>query len=264
MFLINVLVLFAFYQVFFVLAQIKKNNGIADMAWGLGFVVIAGSSLIQSGQWSLVSLTIMILVMIWGFRLFFYIGLRNWSKPEDHRYVAMRKAWKTHIMLKAYVIVFLFQGLLLFIISLPIQFAMWSGVTLDGPASIIIYVAGVLLWLIGFFFEAVGDHQLKVFKQKPENKGKVMTTGLWRYTRHPNYFGEAVMWWAIWLLSIAGFGLFNIAGIIGPVLITYLLLFVSGVPLLEKRYKDNLAFQAYAKTTSIFFPLPPRRTNKPS
>lgn len=259
MFLINALVLFVFYQIFFILAQIKKNNGIADMAWGLGFVVIAFSSLIQSGEWSLVPLTITLLVMIWGFRLFFYIGLRNWSKPEDHRYVAMRKAWKTKIMLKAYLIVFLFQGLLLYIISLPIQFAMWTGVALADTTSIIIYVGGVLLWLIGFFFEAVGDHQLKVFKQKPENKGKIMSTGLWRYTRHPNYFGEALMWWAIWLLSIAGLGLFNMTGIIGPVLITYLLLFVSGVPLLEKRYKDNADFQAYAKKTSIFFPLPPKK-----
>jgi len=113
--------------------------------------------------------------------------------------------------------------------------------------------------LIGFYFEAVGDQQLKNFKKNPENKGKIMSSGLWKYTRHPNYFGEALMWWSVWVVSMSTLSITSLYGIVGPLFITYLLLYVSGVPLLEKKYKNNEAFQAYAKKTSIFFPLPPKK-----
>ncbi len=258
-FLVNIGALFVFFVIFFIIAQVKKNNGLVDMAWGLGFVVVALTSLIYSGNFILSNLVITALVLIWGFRLFFFISLRNWNKPEDFRYVNMKKKWKTKIPLKAFIFNFMFQALLLFIISLPIQLANMNAIAFSSNNSYIVLALGVLLWIFGFYFESVGDNQLKKFKKNPENKGKIMQSGLWKYTRHPNYFGEAVMWWAIWVISISSFVLSSLYGIIGPLVITYLLLFVSGVPLLEKKYKDNELFQEYAKKTSIFIPLPPRK-----
>ncbi|PKK98267.1 MAG: steroid 5-alpha reductase [Tenericutes bacterium HGW-Tenericutes-2] len=258
LFLVNAVALFVFFNIFFVIAQLKKNNGIADMAWGLGFVVVAITSLIFTGNYSVQALAVTLLVLLWGFRLFFYIGLRNWSKPEDFRYVEMRKKWKTNVALKAYLIVFMLQMSFLYIISLPIQLVNFVEVTLDLTGYIIVGL-GVFLWLIGFYFEAVGDQQLKNFKKNPENKGKIMSSGLWKYTRHPNYFGEALMWWSVWVVSMSTLSITSLYGIVGPLFITYLLLYVSGVPLLEKKYKNNEAFQAYAKKTSIFFPLPPKK-----
>ncbi|OHE45357.1 MAG: steroid 5-alpha reductase, partial [Tenericutes bacterium RIFOXYA12_FULL_35_10] len=216
------------------------------------------ASLLVANTYHLYQIVITALVLLWGFRLFFYIGLRNWSKPEDFRYVNMRKNWGKHVHLKAYFIVFMLQMTFLLIVSLPIQLSAYVDVAIDLTGYIIIGV-GVLLWIIGFIFEAVGDQQLKTFKSNPENKGKIMQSGLWKYTRHPNYFGEAVMWWAVWIVSMSTLSWMNVIGIIGPIFITYLLLFVSGVPLLEKKYKNNEAFQAYAKKTSIFFPLPPKK-----
>jgi steroid 5-alpha reductase family enzyme len=255
---IPIVSLFIFFNIAFLIAQIKKNNGLADMAWGLGFVVVAVSSLLVAGTYTIYQLVITALVALWGFRLFYYIGLRNWSKPEDFRYVNMRKKWGTHVHLKAYFIVFMLQMTFLLIVSLPIQLAANINKDLDFIGWIILGV-GVLLWIIGFYFEAVGDAQLKKFKQDSSNKGKIMQTGLWKYTRHPNYFGEALMWWAIFIISMSTLSWIALFGIIGSSFITYLLLFVSGVPLLEKKYKDNEAFQAYAKKTSIFFPLPQKK-----
>lgn len=258
--LTNVIVLFIYFTTWFFIAQAKKNNGLADIAWGLGFMVVAIASLLATKEpLSLVNLTITVLVLIWGSRLFFYLGLRNWNRPEDYRYVQMKEKWKTNIPLKSFLYVFMLQGVLLFVISLPIQLAFMVDTTLSGPVPTIIYVIGLLLWIIGFYFEAVGDKQLKDFKKNPENKGKILQTGLWAYTRHPNYFGETMMWWGIFVILIASLEPITFFGIIGPGLITYLLLFVSGVPLLEKKYKDNEIFQAYARKTSIFFPLPPKK-----
>jgi steroid 5-alpha reductase family enzyme len=258
-FLVNLIALFIFFNLFFIIAQVKKNNGLADMAWGLGFVVVALTSLIYQGTYTIPSLIITSLVMIWGFRLFFYIGLRNWNKPEDFRYVDMRNRWKTKVMLKAYLYVFMLQMSFLYIISLPIQFAniYTSELTLW---PIIVITFGVILWWIGFYFEALGDAQLKTFKKDPANKGKVMQSGLWKYTRHPNYFGESVMWWSIGIISVYSLNPITLIGFIGPLFITYLLLFVSGVPLLERKYKNNPLFQDYAKRTSVFFPCPPKKS----
>lgn len=258
-FAVNALVLWAYFTLFFVIAQIKKNNGIADVAWGLGFVVVAASSLVFSQNCNLLSIAISILVLIWGLRLFFHIGLRNWNKPEDFRYVAMKEKWQTNIVFKSYVYVFVPQGVLLYIISLPIQLSYFKMIPISSVLQFILFIFGVALWLFGFYFEAAGDAQLKKFKQDAANKGKIMSSGLWKYTRHPNYFGESMMWWAIWIISMAGFSWLGLTGLISPVLITYLLVFVSGVPLLERKYKDNALFQAYAKKTSTFFPLPPKK-----
>ncbi|MDD8012481.1 MAG: DUF1295 domain-containing protein [Acidobacteriota bacterium] len=258
-FAVNALVLLAYFTISFLIAQIRKNNGIADMAWGLGFVIVAASSLLFSQNGNLLSITISILVLIWGLRLFFHIAVRNWNKPEDYRYAQMKEKWRTHIAFKSYIYVFVFQGILLFFISLPIQLSYRSTSAISSVPQFILYVFGVTLWVCGFCFEAVGDTQLKKFKQDAANKGRIMSSGLWKYSRHPNYFGESTMWWAIWIISMADFAWLRLAGLVSPVLITYLLVFVSGVPLLERKYKDNALFQAYAKKTSVFFPLPPKK-----
>ena len=265
LYLVNALVVWGFMTVFFIIAQAKKNNGIADIAWGLGFIVIAISSFLTQvlsagfDQVNLAAIVLSLLVLVWGGRLFFYLGLRNWNKAEDYRYVAMKKKWQTNILIKSYVYVFILQGVLMYIISLPIQISYTFLNAQTSPLYFIIIGVGVLLWLIGFYFEAVGDAQLKAFKNNPKNKGEILQTGLWKYTRHPNYFGETLMWWAVWIVSIATLEAMNFVGVVGPIIITLLLLFVSGVPLLEKKYKDNEKFQAYAKKTSVFFPLKPKK-----
>jgi len=257
MFIVTLIASFIFFNLFFILAQIKKNNGLADMAWGLGFIVVALSALIYQNTYHLHQLIVTFLVVMWGLRLFFHIGLRNWKAKEDFRYVNMRKKWGKHVHLKAYFIVFMLQMSFMYLISLPIQVTHLYAVTLDLTSYLIIGL-GVLLWSVGFYFEARGDHELKVFKRQPQHKGKILTTGLWKYTRHPNYFGEALMWWGIWIVSLSTLSLFSVLSIISPLFITYLLRYVSGVPLLEKKYENNLEFQAYAKKTSIFIPMKPK------
>ncbi len=262
-FLITFGFLLIYFIVFFVIAQKKKNNGIADVAWGLGFVVVALVSLIVNQNFTLIPITITILVSLWGFRLFYYLVKRNWHAEEDYRYVEMRQKWGKNFTLNAFLRVFMSQMLILLVISLPIQLAAMdqSPIVITGstPIGYIIYGLGLVLWIIGYFFEVVGDAQLKAFKKDGTNKGKIMSSGLWKYTRHPNYFGEATMWWGIWLISMSTLYALNLLGFVGPTLITYLLLFVSGVPLLEKKYQDNKDFQEYARKTSVFFPLPPKK-----
>ncbi len=144
------------------------------------------------------------------------------------------------------------QGLLLLLISAPIIIMGGRGKDSIGIISLV----GLMVWIVGFFFEAIGDYELKQFISKPTNKGKLMQSGLWRYTRHPNYFGEVTQWWGIWLVSYGVTGFFW--GIIGPLTISILILKVSGIPLLEKKYVGNKEFDKYKEQTSKFFPLPPR------
>ncbi|MCJ7679308.1 MAG: DUF1295 domain-containing protein, partial [Candidatus Aminicenantes bacterium] len=171
----------------------------------------------------------------------------------DFRYAKWRKEWGRWFVLRSYFQVFILQGVLMGIIALPILLvnaSMKPGLTwLDG--------LGVAVWVIGFCFETMGDLQLARFKKNPSNKGKIMTSGLWRYTRHPNYFGESAMWWGIFLITLSVPG--GWVGVVSPVLITFILLFVSGVRMLEKKYGDNPEFQAYAERTSVFIPFPPKK-----
>jgi len=248
------ILVFIYFSIVFLIAQKIRNNSIADIAWGPGFAAVAIYAMI-SNQASNHRLVLGGgLVIIWAIRLFFYISIRNWGKPEDYRYVEMRKKWGSkNYYIKAFVNVFLIQGMFLYVISIPIMIMSASP---SEKLGITAYI-GLLIWLVGFFFEAVGDYQLRKFVKNPENKGKIMSSGLWRYTRHPNYFGEAVMWWGIFLVSLSS--LENIWGIVSPITINYLLLFVSGVPLLEKKYMKREEFREYAKVTNKFFPWFPKR-----
>lgn len=245
--------LFVYMNVWFVVSLLKKRNDVADIAWGLGFVLIAWLSLLLSPEVSIRGLLVGVLVTIWGSRLAWHIAKRHRGRPEDARYQAWRMQWGKWFVLRSYGQVFMLQGLLLALVVAPV-------VLLNVyPASSLVWsdALGLVIWLVGFYFESVGDAQLRKFVSDPSNKGKLLQTGLWRYTRHPNYFGEVTMWWGIWVLSLGSMA--PLVAIVGPLTITYLILFVSGVPLLEKLMSTNPAFAEYARKTSKFIPWPPKK-----
>lgn len=232
-----------------------KNASIVDIFWGAGFAVIALATFaLSDGYWPR-KVLIISLAAIWGFRLASYIGWRNAGKGEDFRYQAMRKRHRDRFALVSLFTVFALQGLLMWVISLPLQFAQLS----REPARLTwLDFLGALLWAIGLSFEAIGDWQLARFKADPANKGKVMDRGLWAYTRHPNYFGDALLWWGFFLVALATpRGWWTV---ISPLLMTTLLIKVSGVALLEKTLvKTRPEYRDYVRRTSAFFPLPPKR-----
>jgi steroid 5-alpha reductase family enzyme len=247
-----IFILFVYMTFWFLIALLKERNDVADVAWGLGFVLLAWVSLIIFGRFGLRNLLVVILVSIWGLRLAWHINTRHKGKPEDSRYLTWRKNWGKWFIIRSYLQIFILQGVFLFIIALPVLVINRGDIT---PFSLL-DIIGFLVWMVGFFFESTADKQLSSFLKNPENKGKLMREGLWRYTRHPNYFGEVAQWWGIWLIALSvSSGIF---AIIGPITITILILFVSGIPLLEKKYKGRADFEEYKKTTSIFIPLPPR------
>lgn len=242
-----------YFLLFFIVGTLTKNNSIVDMGWGLGFVVtILLSSYIYppafTGQYIIIAL-----ISIWGLRLTYHLVKRNWGKAEDFRYANWRKEWGVWVIPRAFVQVYLLQGVMMMAIIYP---HVWSLEIREAKSSFF-YLIGLGVWLIGFFFESVGDHQLKVFKSDKQNKGKLIKSGLWKYTRHPNYFGEATMWWGLYIITL-DFLPFNI-GLLSPILITYLLRFVSGVPMLEKKYEGREDFQLYKSATNAFIPWFPRR-----
>lgn len=245
------LTLWGYMTFWFIVSVIKKRNDVADTAWGMGFILMAWLSFVIS-DFSFKALLVNCLVTIWGFRLTLHIFHRNKNKPEDSRYLEWRKTWK-NFYLRSYFQVFLLQGVLLFIISLPVIFINHAVSTSFG----IMEVAGLIIWITGFYFETTGDRQLKEFISNPANKGKLMDRGLWKYSRHPNYFGEVTQWWGIFIIALSLPG--SLFTIMGPITITTLILFVSGIPLLEKKYAGRPDFEKYKKRTSVFFPLPPKR-----
>jgi len=237
----------------FLVAVKKKRNDLADIAWGPGFILMAMVSLLLHGDVTPRGALISGLVLAWGTRLALHISARNRGKPEDARYRKWREEWGEHLLLRSFLQIFLLQGFLLLIISAPVIVVNWS----DYRTLTWVDAIGVLVWLTGFLFEAVGDYQLSQFKKFPANRGKIIRSGLWRYTRHPNYFGEVILWWGIYLLALSvPFGWLTF---IGPLTITFLILKVSGIPMLEKKYEGNSEFQEYKRRTSAVWPLPPKR-----
>jgi steroid 5-alpha reductase family enzyme len=242
----------------FFLALRWKRNDLADVIWGPGFVVLGAgawvSEFLQGNfYWTWRMILAFSFLCIWAFRLFFHLGLRTWRKEtEDWRYQEMRERWKEKWKWNTYLWVFLFQGALMFLVGLPVV-----EIFRARPESFnFSFYLGVLLWLIGFLMETISDSQLKAFKSRPENKGRIMSQGLWSWSRHPNYFGDSLQWWGLfWLIST---GLGNVFALIGPVLMTFLLLKVSGVPLLEKQMESRPGWDEYKRRTSLFFPWPPK------
>ena len=252
----SALLIFIYFMIFFIVAQSIKNNSIVDMGWGAGFIVVALGTLFYQGAYLERNLLITLLILIWGGRLAYHIIRRNWGKPEDFRYAKWRQDWGRWLVPRAFLQVFMLQGLLMLVISYPIIIIN----TYPQPGLGLLDYLGLIVWIIGFYFESVGDRQLAEFKKDPANKGHVIKSGLWKYTRHPNYFGEATMWWGIFLIALSV--PFGWSAVISPLTITLMLLYVSGVPLLEKKYKDNEEFQAYARVTNRFFPWFPKKAGQ--
>lgn len=248
----SMILIFLFFTAFFLIAQTIKNNSIVDIGWGLGFMVISLYTFFFSGAITIKSALVTLLVLIWGSRLSFHILKRNWGKPEDFRYAKWRREWGKWLIVRGFFQIFMLQGLIMLIIASPIIFINYSRQT---GLQFLDYL-GSAVWLIGFLFESIGDYQLAQFIKNPENKGKIMRYGLWRYTRHPNYFGEATMWWGIYIIALSLPNSFWL--IISPLTITLMLLYVSGVPMLEKKFADNPKFQQYARVTPKFFPWFPK------
>jgi steroid 5-alpha reductase family enzyme len=239
-----------------VVSLIVRNASIVDVVWGLGFVAVAWTVLLtttnqglDSRRWLLVALT-----TVWGLRLGGYLFRRNHGNGEDYRYRAMRKRWGSRFALISLGTVFVLQGVLMWVVSLPVQ----RGLIDATPSLGIVAWVGVALWIVGLGFEVFGDAQLARFKADPANAGQLMDRGVWRYTRHPNYFGDACLWWGLGLIG-AETGQWWV--VVGPLMMTVLLVRVSGVALLEKSLsKRKPGYAEYAARTSAFIPMPPRRT----
>ncbi len=244
-------VLLAGFCLVFLIGKRSRKHDLIDIFWGLGFVLSAILSWLL-GTRSLAAGAITLLTLLWGGRLSWYLAHRNLGKPEDFRYQAMRQRWKRRFELVMFLRMYLLQFALNALIGFPI---VYTNLEPSGGPGLLLSL-GILVWLTGFLFEVIGDEQLRRFKQNPENKGRLITTGLWAWTRHPNYFGEAVLWWGIYLIALsADPGRFWL--IFSPAAITLLLLFVSGVPMLERKYEGRADWEAYKKRTSKFFPRPP-------
>jgi len=239
----------------FIASKIAHKHSVIDTAWGLLFAAIAAATFIRSAgdgdpvrRWLL-----LILPVLWGLRLAQHIGRRTIGKPEDPRYAEMLAKAKGNPDLYALRMVYLLQGILALLISAPIVVGAFE----PGPVWGLAW-AGVALWCVGVFFEGVGDRQMEQFRRDPANKGKVIDTGLWRYTRHPNYFGDACMWWGIFLIAAERWP--GALTVFAPVVMTLLLTKGSGARILEKYMAKRSGWDAYAARTSAFFPLPPRKS----
>ncbi len=241
------LVICLYMTIVFILALIRKDNSIVDVAWGVGFIIIAIYTIIQSGEVDLRKMIVSLLVLLWGLRLSFHIMVRNSGKGEDFRYKAWRNTWK-YFVLRSYFQIFMLQGLFMLIISTPIWFVNFGNGCPLGPWDSL----GLLIFGAGFLIETIADYQLSEFKRNTANTGKIITTGLWSVSRHPNYFGEALVWWGIsfYALSFP----YGWMALISPVVITLLLRFVSGVPMLEKKYENHPDWANYKLNTAAFIP----------
>jgi steroid 5-alpha reductase family enzyme len=236
------------------LSLVLKNASIVDIVWGLGFVITSWVLALTIDGDSTRQILLAVMVGAWGLRLGGYLAKRNIGHGEDWRYKAMRKKKGARFGLISLVTVFGLQGVLMWVVSLPVMFGNSDATPGVGPLAVI----GVMVWAVGLSFEAVGDWQLAKFKKDPNNAGKVMQTGLWSLTRHPNYFGDALLWWGIGIVGAeTGTG---VVGFIGPVVMTVFLLRVSGVPMLERSLmKRREGYAEYAARTSAFIPRPPKR-----
>jgi steroid 5-alpha reductase family enzyme len=242
-----------------VLSLMRRNVAIVDSLWSLMFVMAAVTYAVDAPVLGPRAILVLGLVTIWALRLSTYITVRNWGHGEDRRYQAIRARNQPHFAIKSLYLIFAFQALLAWIISLPLIGAILNG----GPGSSshsnslgALDIAGTALWLVGFSFEAGGDWQLARFKADPANRGKVMDRGFWRYTRHPNYFGDFSVWWGLYLIAAAAGAWWSI---IGPTAMSVLLMRVSGVTLLEKDIGERRPqYDDYIRRTNAFFPGPPR------
>ncbi len=241
----SALVVVCFMHLLFFLAVWTRDNSWADVGWGLGFAVLSIWAHLKSPHPG--SALLALLTCIWGVRLAAHLLLRKLKNPgEDWRYARWRKAWGKNVLFRSYFQVFLLQGTFMWIIALPL----W--LRPGGETGHWVQWVGVLVWAIGFLWETIADWQLARFKAISGNRGKLLCSGLWRYSRHPNYFGEIVLWWGIFLLVLPW--QMGYLCLVSPIIVTWLLAWVSGVPMLEGKYRDNPEYHAYVRTTPALFP----------
>jgi steroid 5-alpha reductase family enzyme len=258
-FSITGLVILGLMTLLWLLSLIIRDASIVDIFWGTGFVISAWVYyfLTQDG-FETRKLILLTLVTIWGLRLSLHIARRNIGKGEDYRYQKWREENGEKWWYLSFIRVFLLQGFLMWIIGLPLLAAQYYG----GPSHLIwLDWVAIIIWGIGFFFEAVGDWQLSRFRSDPANEGKLLTSGVWRYTRHPNYFGDATQWWGFYLFALAtGSGWWTF---ISPLIMSIFLRYVSGVTMLEKELKTTKpGFAEYVETTNAFIPWFPKKLDK--
>jgi steroid 5-alpha reductase family enzyme len=254
-YIIALLVILGIGVASWILSVFKRDVSFVDSLWSLFFLVAAAVFAWAAEPLSIKGQVVLVLVAIWALRLSIYITARNWGESEDYRYQSIRANNEPGFAFKSLYIVFGLQGVLAWLVVLPLLPAITS-------ASAFNWIDGVAaaLWVVGFVFEAGGDYQLSRFKARADNKGKVLNTGLWRYTRHPNYFGDFCIWWSFYLFAVASGGWWSIAS---PLLMSLLLLKVSGVAMLEKTISDRRPeYAQYIHSTNAFFPGPPRMGSK--
>jgi steroid 5-alpha reductase family enzyme len=251
--LISLALITGIMTVLWLLGTARRDVSIVDPFWGTGFVIVTGivcwlNMPVDLRGWLVVGLT-----LAWGLRLSLYLLWRNWGHGEDRRYVAMREHHGQRFGWLSLPMVFLLQGAILWFVSLPVQLTL--ALKLTKPLGML-DAAGLAVWVIGMFFETVGDWQLARFRADPSRSGRVMDRGLWRYTRHPNYFGDFCVWWGLYLIAAAGGSWWTIGS---PLLMAFLLMKVSGVTLLETTITDRRpGYAEYKSRTNAFFPGPTR------
>ena len=234
-----------------------RDSSIVDIFWGLGFVLVAWVTFAVAEGHLERKLVLAGLTTLWGIRLSVFLALRNLGHGEDARYSAMRHRHGPSWWWRSFFIVFALQGVLLFVVSLPVQVAQHA----EQPPLGALDALGALVTLTGVLFETLGDWQLARFRSQPENKGLIMTSGLWRFTRHPNYFGDFLVWWGLFVIACATANAWFT--VVGPVVMSILLMRVSGVTLLEKTMRKRPGYAEYAARTNAFFPWPPKKPFTP-
>ena len=241
--------------VFWLVSLWRNDVSIVDSLWSLMFLLVALAYAAMSGDGGPREALVLALVAVWALRLSAYISWRNHGQPEDYRYQEIRANNEPGFRYKSFYIVFVLQAVLAWVISLPLAGA------ISGQSDIgFLDYAGVALFLVGLFFEAIGDLQLSRFRKDPDNTGKVLDKGLWRYTRHPNYFGNFTLWWAFYLIALSAGAWWTV---VSPLLMTFLLLKVSGVTLLEKDIGERRPrYQQYIRRTNAFFPGLPNNSDR--
>ncbi len=243
-------VLLVFAVTFAIGRRIGRYN-VVDVAWGLGFVAVAAVAAAVGTGDLLRRLLLLTVVAVWGLRLAWHMHGKSAGKGEDPRYANLLHDdfSPTNVLTK----IFGTQAAATWFVSLPLQVSAAAGPT---PTALLPVLAlGVAVWLLGVVFEALGDHQLRVFKADPSHRGLIMDRGLWSWTRHPNYFGDACVWWGIWLISLYGWP--AVATVLSPALMTYFLVYATGARLTEKVMADRPGFREYCSRTSFFIPRPP-------
>ncbi len=258
-FVSSAVLLFLFMGAMFVVGWKAKDNSLIDIAYGPAFIFsLWGAWFFASPEMGHARVFLLLFwISLWGTRLGLHIGLRHRGRGEDFRYRQFREDWGTTIIWRSFLQIYMLQGLVVFLVSMPVL------LVLAAPGAAVRWTdfLGALLCALGFFFEAVADWQLARFKRRPGSKGRIITEGLWSTTRHPNYFGEALFWWGIFLIGLGS--PLGIYGLISPLTINFLLLKVSGIPMLEEKYKGNPEFEIYKARTSAFFPWFPRGNRPP-